>query len=1256
MVRQTSFKGAFYVLPLVIGLALVSPLQAQVWEGNVSSDWSDGANWAGGVAPPGTTTLTVINVSNSAVVDGINATNSNQGLVIGQTTTGAMLTVANGGKLTVPLGFVLTPTLVVGANAGASGSVVVRGAGSALNLTSAFGGAPFIGQSGSGTLTLSDGGLFSVSSSVGIVNVAAQTGSKGTLNVGAAEGDAAVGAGMMIAPGGVKFGAGDGRLVFNHTDSNYLFGTALSGNGAVDLLAGTTAFTTNSTGFTGTVQVHDGAVMRAQGAATRTLGSGANGTVTVLEGGRLAVTNASDVLSVGNLNLEDGSALELSLGLDGENAIGTSLTVRGDVNLEGAELYVNDLGEFANGEWTLIRFDGALNVDWSMTAASLPGGLTGEVRIGDDGQSLVLVVGDVVLEESWWAAGAAFGGSGVWDNSTANWTDETGTVDTVWGEQVAVFAGSEAGTVTVTEAVVFTGLRIETDGYLIDAEGDAALVAAADITPIIEVVGAGTGATLAVSLVSDNGLRKEGQGTLVLSTDQQYSGTTTVAGGTLQLGNGGSAGLVAGAVNIQQQGTLAFDRADDISFDQLISGTGRLLHRGEGTTLLTRDNVYTGRTVIESGTLQLGASVAGGATSGWMGSSEVELHDGATLVINRADSRTLSAVLSGAGTLVQRGNGPLSLSGNSGGFGGLTRVDGGSLRITSAATLGGDLRLASGTTAFVDGTLGGDADIHGSLHLANQIGGSADIRGGGLLTGSGSITGSLRVHQGGRLSLLTITDSAGGDDTPSLHVGGDLIFAEGAGFEVGANRFGNADWVEVAGQAELAGTVLVVEAGDSGAAWQPFNEYRILTAVGGLVGQFEDEVQNNFAFLDPQIHYDGNVVRLSLDRSDVRFGELPGLSPNQQATGAAIQSIEGLVGQNVEHPVVQALLPLSVAQARVALHQLSGELHASARSVLLHDTAMVQDAVMAHAGSAANPGSRFWTRGLYHEGRFKDGGTAKLERNTTGLLLGADYLMGSHAFTLGWAVGYHRSEVDAPELHARSNINAAHAAIYSGARWGMEALPWSLPGGDSLGVRLGVSHSWHEIDLHRTVEVLGETLSSRYDATSLQAALELDARFRFADNELAPFLSAAWVSADADGFVEDAGDTQPVLLGETAALQGASSQESLTLATLGVRGAFGFGKEVLSPLGERLRLTGMLGWRSVLSGDVPETRMRLRDNAPGAEYMTIEGTPLASNALIADLGLTLGFESGSLGLSWVGQIASEARDNAVQARFEWLLE
>ncbi|MET2832666.1 autotransporter outer membrane beta-barrel domain-containing protein [Mesorhizobium shangrilense] len=99
-------------------------------------------------------------------------------------------------------------------------------------------------------------------------------------------------------------------------------------------------------------------------------------------------------------------------------------------------------------------------------------------------------------------------------------------------------------------------------------------------------------------------------GTQVLTGANTYSGGTTITGGTLYLGNGGALGSVVG--NIANDGTLVFNRSDDISFGGVISGNGTVEHDGPGMTTLTGDSSgYLGSTNVNAGILSVNGKLGG---------------------------------------------------------------------------------------------------------------------------------------------------------------------------------------------------------------------------------------------------------------------------------------------------------------------------------------------------------------------------------------------------------------------------------------------------------------------------------------------------------------------------------------------------------------------------------------------------------------------------------------------------------------------
>jgi autotransporter-associated beta strand protein len=147
-------------------------------------------------------------------------------------------------------------------------------------------------------------------------------------------------------------------------------------------------------------------------------------------------------------------------------------------------------------------------------------------------------------------------------------------------------------------------------------------------------------------LISGAGqVEKTGAGTTILATDQTYTGGTTIAAGTLQLGDAGTAGNILR--DVTDNGTFAFNRSDVLRFDGTISGTGALSQLGSGTTVLTATNSYTGPTSVAAGTLAIGdaahpgaaltggggVDVAGGATFGGYGTVAGDVANSGTLAV-----------------------------------------------------------------------------------------------------------------------------------------------------------------------------------------------------------------------------------------------------------------------------------------------------------------------------------------------------------------------------------------------------------------------------------------------------------------------------------------------------------------------------------------------------------------------------------------------------------------------------------------------
>lgn len=195
---------------------------------------------------------------------------------------------------------------------------------------------------------------------------------------------------------------------------------------------------------------------------------------------------------------------------------------------------------------------------------------------------------------------------------------------------------------------------------------------------------------------------KTGASTWALIGAGTVTAPWTVDQGTLQIGNGGTSGSLAGNVVVNSGATLAFNRSDAHTYGGIVSGAGSLAQNGSGTTVLTGANTYTGGTAVNLGTLAIDGSIT----------SPVTVATAGTL----SGTGTIFGNVTNSGTVTPGGgSGVLTIAGNYIGNGGTVRVN----------------------TVF-----GGDASATGRLVVTGDTSGSSQIRavnigGGGAATVEG---------------------------------------------------------------------------------------------------------------------------------------------------------------------------------------------------------------------------------------------------------------------------------------------------------------------------------------------------------------------------------------------------------------------------------------------------------------------------------------------------------------------------------------
>ena len=151
--------------------------------------------------------------------------------------------------------------------------------------------------------------------------------------------------------------------------------------------------------------------------------------------------------------------------------------------------------------------------------------------------------------------------------------------------------------------------------------------------------------TFAGAISGSGGLAQAGTGVLSLLGSNSYTGQTTISAGTLQVGNGGPSGSIAG--NVLDNSALVFNLSTNTTFAGVISGSGGLTQVGGGILTLLGSNTYTGNTMVSAGTLQVG----NGGSGEFLASSSVSLGNSTALVFSHSDTLTYSGVVSGGGGL-----------------------------------------------------------------------------------------------------------------------------------------------------------------------------------------------------------------------------------------------------------------------------------------------------------------------------------------------------------------------------------------------------------------------------------------------------------------------------------------------------------------------------------------------------------------------------------------------------------------------------
>ncbi|MBR0958281.1 autotransporter domain-containing protein [Bradyrhizobium japonicum] len=388
--------------------------------------------------------------------------------------------------------------------------------------------------------------------------------------------------------------------------------------------------------------------------------------------------------------------------------------------------------------------------------------------------------------------GAVNGGGGVWDATTTNWTDLSGSTSTVYDPLSAgTMFGSggpstpaTGGMVTVTPSGVqltsLVGFDLTGDGSIYTIQGGDLRLASGGTTFFTnDVTGTGApSAAIASRMTGSGGITVQGPGFLALLGANTYTGGTFICNcGSLQLGDATHTASIIGAVT--NEGLFNIVNAD-------MSGVTSFLNEFSGLTTLRNATSANSMAITNRGQLYFGDSTGSGTDTATAGRATIINDGGLTGFFARTNAGTASITnRNGGGTtfLEQASAGSATIVNKD--FSGTVF---GALSGSDTATAGNAtiINEADGLTNFGASTTAGNATIitkdgGKTEFFDHSTGGNARF----VTTGTGIVDFGVSVGPGsdGRITAGSIEGSGfyyiGGGNT--LVVGGNNRSTEVSG-------------------------------------------------------------------------------------------------------------------------------------------------------------------------------------------------------------------------------------------------------------------------------------------------------------------------------------------------------------------------------------------------------------------------------------------------------------------------------------------
>jgi fibronectin-binding autotransporter adhesin len=431
-----------------------------------------------------------------------------------------------------------------------------------------------------------------------------------------------------------------------------------------------------------------------------------------------------------------------------------------------------------------------------------------------------------------------------WDTTTANWKPASGPDTAFTQGDFATFDDTLTGTPNVNLATALNPATLTVNNnstaYVFSGVGK--------LSGSMALVKSGSGSLTLSESGGDNftgGIQVNG-GTVVLdNANASIGGNTTINSGAVQIGNNDANGSLP-VGNVANDGALVFNRADNLTITNAISGAGTLTQSNTNVVTLSGNSSFTGTAVLNRGTLRLGSANGLGTATG------VTINSGATFDVNGIPlfgngNSGLVVTVAGAGV---DGNGAIVNNGAS-----ASKVLH-TVTMTGDTTFGGtgdwDIRNSSGNSTTAD------AQLNGAFNITKVGTNSISLRG---VTVDGGL-GNINV-QGGTVTF-TATASAPvtslGDPNATVTVNSNATFVVDSIDAVPAKNFvlNNGGTLRSSGTNTISSPLLLTGAANNVISVGTGGQLTITTNVNGPGGLSKNGTAT--LFLTTNNSYSGSTV------------------------------------------------------------------------------------------------------------------------------------------------------------------------------------------------------------------------------------------------------------------------------------------------------------------------------------------------------------------------------------------------------------